>query len=399
MNTKILGTKMKLYDLAVILMMTQVMLDRITYIEGDKIGKVLTVASLGLFMVVILLENTYTLIQLFVIGVVSVIALYSSRQMGEYFLLTSVILAIASLRKEHERTIIIIHTVKLVFVMVSVVWYTLFELIGGEETLTLLSGEHIDHKFGFTNPNIFALTVTWMIFERVYLYYDKIRPIHIVGVALAGPVLFYLTACDTAMYVLFLAAILLVLDRVKYWDKVLFFASKFSFAGFALFNYFCVYYYANQSLRLQSFLMNLDDLLSARIREVAQIYSMQGTTAFGQSVDIGGEVAYDTYYRITTLICDGLYSYLLVCLGYVNTIILAIMIYYTAKQRRKRDCMFILIYTLYAMMENHGLNAFLAFPILIYQTNFFNYFNKAGESGKKKKQVVANNQERLESSL
>ena len=132
-------------------------------------------------------------------------------------------------------------------------------------------------------------------------------------------------------------------------------------------------------------------MLSARIRETAQIYSLYGPTALGQEVDLGGEVAYDTYYRITTLICDGLFSYLYVCLGYINTIILVVMIFYTAYQKKKRDCIFIFIYTLYAIMETHGLNAYFAFPILIYQRDFFKAFNRV-----KKKEEEAVSYERTD---
>jgi len=52
------------------------------------------------------------------------------------------------------------------------------------------------------------------------------------------------------------------------------------------------------------------------------------------------------------------------------------MIYYTAKKGSKRDWIMIFIYTMYAIIESHGLNAYLAFPILLYQCNFFKSFNK-----------------------
>lgn len=391
MEDKILGKKMKVYDLAVIFMVMQVMLDRITYIEGDTLSKLFTVASLGLFVLVIVFENTYTPAQVAVIGIVGAVALYSGMQMGEYFLVMTVVLSIASLEKDTERTITIMHKVKMLFVVISVIWYVCFEIIPGKEQLTIITGVHNPHKFGFTNANAFALVVTWMIFERVYLSFDKMKPRHIIALAISGPAIYYLTACDTAMYVLIFATLVIWVCRLGWVTKFMTFGSHFVFGAFALFNVFCVYYYAHKSLRLHNFLMDLDDLLSARIRETAQIYSLYGPTALGQEVDLGGEVAYDTYYRITTLICDGLFSYLYVCLGYINTIILVVMIFYTAYQKKKRDCIFIFIYTLYAIMETHGLNAYFAFPILIYQRDFFKAFNRV-----KKKEEEAVSYERTD---
>ena len=57
MKDKFLSSRMKAYDLAVILMVAQVMLDKITYVEGDMLSKLFTVASLGIFLLVIFLEN------------------------------------------------------------------------------------------------------------------------------------------------------------------------------------------------------------------------------------------------------------------------------------------------------------------------------------------------------
>lgn len=376
MKDKFLSSRMKAYDLAVILMVAQVMLDKITYIEGDMLSKLFTVASLGIFLLVIFLENRYTLVQTIVIAVVGIITVYSGIRMSEYFLVMTLILSLASLEKDTERTILLMHRTKMFFVVISVAWYILFEIIPGNEPLTILTGQHNDHKFGFSHANAFALIVTWMIFERVYLYFDKIKTRHIVAVAFSGPLVFYLTACDTAMYVLVFATIVLALGRVRVIEKLIGFGAKIVFPVMAVINALFIYLYADGTSRIHEFLLDLDKALSARIREAAQLYSIYDATLFGQSVDLGGEVPYDSYYRITTLICDGLFSYLFVCFGFASTIILTVMIYYTAKKGSKRDWIMIFIYTMYAIIESHGLNAYLAFPILLYQCNFFKSFNK-----------------------
>ena len=130
----------------------------------------------------------------------------------------------------------------------------------------------------------------------------------------------------------------------------------------------------------------LDKLLTGRIRQTAHIADLYGFTLIGHNVPIGENVPYDPFYRISHLVCDGLFSRFLVCNGVIFTIIISVVIWKYIKYNPK-DSDIAILFSIYCVLEVHGSNVFMVYPLLIFGSYFLysignckNNFRKVGNT-------------------
>lgn len=379
------SNSIKVYDLAVILMTIKVMLDRVVYLNAIKfLDNILIVISLFLFVLVIIVENKYSIKEWIIIGVTGVLCLYSSLQMKEYFLILSYFLIIASINKNIKHTIKIMRNIKMIFVIISIGWYIFSYFITQDTIYTVIKNGKIAHHFGFTHPNAFALIICWIMLENIYLNIENFRKKYLLVYVVVGLLLYWMTSCDTAMYILILAAVLRLGSYYTVIEKIQTKIAKFIFPMLGIMNFVCIYIYAKRGGILYNFVSFLDIFLTARIRQAAQISSMYGFTLFGHYIPIGHNVSYDSYYRISLLVCDGLFSYFLVCIGFIYTIIISILIWKYVK-RNSEYSIIVILFSCYCILEVHGLNVYMAYPLLLFGCDYLNNLKKRPIRNKKGK--------------
>ena len=356
----------KIYELAVITMTLKVMLDKLVYINNHGIiDNTLIILGVGLFLICFFFETKHTLLEYVVIGVVGILCLYASLKIGEFYLLMTFFLIIASVNKDLKRTVRLMRTVKIIIVTVSIVWYAVALIVFKDTVYSIVKNGRIAHHFGFSHPNAFALIVGWILLETLYLSYGEYKSRMYVLYPLAGVVLYYFTSCDTIMYVMFAVTILLAFGRISALQRPIHFVAQYFFPVIAVINAFCVVTYMRRGGLLYQVVRGLDKILTARIRQVAYIMEYYGVTLFGHEVPIGDKVTYDSYYRINSIVCDGLYSYLLVCLGVIFTVMLSVVIWYCVRRKAEYSIIAI-IYAIYGILETHGINAFMVYPIFLF---------------------------------
>lgn len=379
------SNSIKVYDLAVILMTIKVMIDRVVYLNAIKfLDNILIVISLFLFVLVIIVENKYSIKEWIIIGVTGVLCLYSSLQMKEYFLILSYFLIIASINKNIKHTIKIMRNIKMIFVIISIGWYIFSYFITQDTIYTVIKNGKIAHHFGFTHPNAFALIICWIMLENIYLNIENFRKKYLLVYVVVGLLLYWMTSCDTAMYILILAAVLRLGSYYTVIEKIQTKIAKFIFPMLGIMNFVCIYIYAKRGGILYNFVSFLDIFLTARIRQAAQISSMYGFTLFGHYIPIGHNVSYDSYYRISLLVCDGLFSYFLVCIGFIYTIIISILIWKYVK-RNSEYSIIVILFSCYCILEVHGLNVYMAYPLLLFGCDYLNNLKKRPIRNKKGK--------------
>lgn len=379
------SNSIKVYDLAVILMTIKVMLDRVIYLNAIKfLDNILIVISLFLFVLVIVVENKYSIKEWIIIGATGVLCLYSSLQMKEYFLILSYFLIVASINKNIRHTIKMMRNIKMIFIVISIIWYIFAYFITQDTIFTVIKNGKIAHHFGFTHPNAFALIICWIMLEILYLNIKNLKKIYLLVYVVVGLLLYWMTSCDTAMYILILAAVLRLGSYYTVIEKIQTKIAKFIFPMLGIMNFACIYIYAQRGGILYNFVSFLDIFLTARIRQAAQISSMYGFTLFGHYIPIGHNVPYDSYYRISLLVCDGLFSYFLVCIGFIYTIIISILIWKYVK-RNSEYSIIVILFSCYCILEVHGLNVYMAYPLLLFGCDYLNSLRKRSIRNKKGK--------------
>ena len=358
----------KIYELAVVIMTLKVMLDKQVYFNNHGVlDNGLIVIGVCLFLVSFFFETRHTLIEYMVIGCLGILCLYASLQMREFYLLMTFFLVIASINKDPVRTVRLMRAVKILFVIVSVVWYVLALFVMKDTVYVVVKEGKVLHHFGFSHPNAFALIVGWILLETLYLSYGKYKNSMFVLYPLSGIVLYYFTGCDTIMYITVATAVFLFLGRFKALQGILHTTAQYLFPILAIANAFCITTYMKRGGGAYKVVQILDMLLTARIRQAAYIMERYGVTLFGQEVPMGDRVPYDRYYRLSNIMCDGLYSYLLVCMGLVFTLLLSFAIWYCVRKKKEYSIIAI-IYAIYGILETHGINAFMVYPIFLFGT-------------------------------
>ena len=370
----------KIYDLAVIIMTLKVMLDKQVYFNNHGIlDNGMIVIGVCLFMVSFFFETKHTLIEYIIIGCIGILCLYASLQMGEFYLLMTFFLVIASINKDLTRTVRLMRGVKIIFVIVSVLWYVLALFVFKDTVYTIVKEGKVLHHFGMSHPNAFALIVGWILLETLYLSYGKYKNSIFILYPLAGIVLYYFTGCDTIMYITFATAVLLGVGRIKVMQGVLHMVAQYIFPILALGNAFCIVTYMKRDGVFYKLVQFLDTILTARIRQAAYIMNQYGITWFGQEVPMGDKVPYDSYYRLSNIMCDGLYSYLLVCLGVVFTLLISVMLWYSVRKKKEYSIIAI-VYAIYGILETHGINAFMVYPIFLFGAECLTQMHKTLEA-------------------
>lgn len=368
----------KVYDLAVILMSMKVMLDRVVYLNSIKfLDTILMIISLFLFIVVILMEQKYSGKQWVVIVGTGILCLYSSIQMKEYFLIISYFLIIASVNKNINYTVRIMRRVKIIFIVVSIIWYVFSYFVVKDTLFTVIKNGRIAHHFGFTHPNGFALVICWIMLETLYLNINNFKMIYMYVYVILGIALYKITSCDTAMYILILASVLKFSSYYTILNKLQVIVAKYIFPVCGILNFLCVYIYTKQRGILYKFILLLDEFLTARIRQVALIASRYDFTLLGHNVPIGQTVPYDSYYKINLLVCDGLFSYFLVCMGIIYTIIISLLIWKYIKYNPEHSII-VILFSCYSILELHGLNVYIAYPLLLFASDFLKRIRHKG---------------------
>jgi len=180
-----------------------------------------------------------------------------------------------------------------------------------------------------------------------------------------GVVIYYFSCCNTIMYIMFATSLLLVAGRVRSLQKPIHVVAQYVFPLIAVGNAFCIITYKNRGGFLYEVVYLLDKFLTARIKQSAYIMEHYGITFLGHKVPMGEELVYDPYYRLSTIMCDGLFSYFLVCSGFVFTLIISFAIWYCVRRKREYSIIAI-VFAVYGILETHGINAFMVFPILIF---------------------------------
>ena len=114
----------------------------------------------------------------------------------------------------------------------------------------------------------------------------------------------------------------------------------------------------------------LDKLLTGRIKYAAYAYIRSGVSWLPRYLDYADEgvISWTEEWRLNTFTFDSLYSFLFIQLGIVWVGILGLMIAVVRKKFEFRNKLFILIWTLYATVEVHGLNCIKFFPLILLTT-------------------------------
>lgn len=326
---------------------------------NETMDTVLTGAAVLMFVLAILRQG-YTIRELFLCMIVSVIALYSCLQCGNSALLITILTCLAIRTKAPEKVVEFMFRYNVLFFAVHTFIALLSAAVLGSKLTVMYYGVMRFH-LGLGNKNRLAIIVFNLLLAWIYLHFDNIKQKNIAQIIAIGIIVYLATGTRTFLVeIAFLLLILYLAKRpITRTQCPLTMPTKVIFPMAALIMILLVVNYTSYN----AILVQIDNFLSARIRLGAYAYARDGFTLLGQRVD--GTAVWDEVYKLNSFTFDNIYTSLAINQGIIWIILLSIAFFFMAKKGDVKNNFVLIIWTLYGITEVHGLNCYMFFPLVL----------------------------------
>ncbi len=256
------------------------------------------------------------------------------------------------------------------------------------------------------HANTFAMYLCWISLEYLYSSFERLTYLNIGIVWLIN--FFFYQFCDsnTAMITVTFACILILCCKVLHgsrkeiFEKIITVVSKYLYAFLSIFFVSIIIGYVN-GLFVPVFEF-FDDLFTGRLLYGAVAYDLKGISFFGKSFSFDSK----TYWRghwVDGMIFDNCFIWMMISYGIVYLVLISLGCIIFNSKMTVRDKIFILLYTMYTVMEAYVMNAAICFPLLILgihmtrhvekENRAYDYIAKRRELLKHKKEIIINGTE------
>lgn len=221
--------------------------------------------------------------------------------------------------------------------------------------------------FGFTHPNIFSIKFGWGIIMYLWLNWEcmtKRKWILLYALSL----IFYIATKSDSWLIIFGILMLSVCRKIKFITR---FVSAFSYVSFPILGLMNIYvatrYLVNGKLTNYSII--LDIFFNRRISMGYLAIKENGITLFGQKIEMNHN--WDRIFNYNGYTIDSTYVYLFACLGIVYFILISMGFFQLRKYNSYKAALVILSFSLFSLIEVHGIYLTNSFALLLLKTVFF----------------------------
>lgn len=310
-----------------------------------------------------MIQLRYDASKLFIHIAVITLALYSSLQISNMWMLYSALIILFSERHKEEEIIKTILITMGALFLFNIVSFTYYYFYSPQSLLIVADTNRIRYALEFASPNEAArfwvyLTFLWYFLRDKIGYYEWMIIFFITGI------IYYLTDSEALFYILFLPLITLLYKSI-YFKKIISNFSRYSFALLAVLTWYLITH--------MSALIYLIDawLFTGRLRLSELALQQYGYTLLGQKIEtfvhIGGARNY------SFLVVDNAYAYFLISYGIVFLAIVSFL-FIAARVERKdyRVGAMFLLYAAFGLAENNIIEPSAVFPVILaYKRNPF----------------------------
>lgn len=308
------------------------------------------------------IKKVHIIFALFVIMTV-----YTSIQIDNYIILFTA-LGIIALKGMNVKSIIkMSYYVKIFWLTIHFSAFTFAMFCFPNSVKYSLIDNEVRYRIFLTQPNTCAMLFLWVIFEYMYLNYEKLSFNKFLISSLFFGVIIYLTKSKTSIIVYVLLWLLIWQNKRKCIKKLVGFFSKYGYIILSAFFAFVTVNYNNLS-----FSRILNTFLTGRLAGAAKTYSTNGFTLFGQYLELGKKIEWDPIYRVTSIWLENAYSMMFLNFGIVYAILIAIALWYASDYLTHKDKIFVCAMLIYGISESYIVNIFLCFPLLIVASAIYN---------------------------
>lgn len=325
-----------------------------------------------------IITQRYTLFKFVFSIVLFCLCLYTCIKCYYFYLYFTALLFIAIQDVDLEKALNIVWKFKAFLISIHVIAYMAAFILNpysvpysyrnGVQRMTFYQG----------HANTFSMYICWISMEFLYSNFKKLTPLKL-GVVWFINYFFYIF-CDsnTALTIITMASILIYIsmlknDFSKYYEWLIKIFSKYLYAFLSIFFVTIIIGYVNGLF--SGVFEILDQMFTGRLLYGAVAYDLKGLSIFGKVAAFDDKIFWRGHW-IDGMIFDNCYIWMIVCYGIVYLVLISLASIVFNSQMDIRDRIFIILYSLYTIMEAYVMNAAICFPLLIFGI----YFTKKKKS-------------------
>lgn len=330
------------------LTMIKTLCGRSNYIPyPDQMDNLVSACILFTFIFAIFLKK-YSIKNLFLYGIVGLLALYTAKITGIMLLPVTVLIILAIRNEPMDFVAKFMYFWKIRFFII----HSIFAFLLAPTGLSRIGGIYERNRryrmnFGFNYAGQFTDYVMDLMILWIICNYDKLNKTSFIKLFIVA-IFTYL--CSDSKTGLGVSCILIVLvwlsKRTTKMDRIIRNFDQFSIPVLTG----LLFYTINSFALGKSWAYYIDDLLTTRIRLNGYLYSIYGTTWFGQVIEsYSGE--YSEIWQSIGSTFDCVYSWLIIEVGAVWLILIALSFYILAKRRDRLLNCFLAVWILGALTD------------------------------------------------
>lgn len=222
------------------------------------------------------------------------------------------------------------------------------------------------YAFGFGKHNLFFLSAFLVILTFLYVEYEHINMWYFIGTLVPMVIVFKLTYCRTGFILFFVLWIMIFIDR-KLHVRSVYRVYCFSYLIGGIISLTATILYDGQNL----FMQKINHIFNGRLEIMSTYYNNVGIVLFPRNIE--------TFSFYLNRIIDNLYMSLIITSGIIIGTVFVILMTRCSlalyKQNMGKELIFMVIFAMYAMLEefplNPSMNPFiLLLGVLLYKERF-----------------------------
>lgn len=353
--------KVSVYDIAIFSMVAKGFVDASGAIPSSQIIDVLCVGAYIISIVFLIVKKRYTLNTLILIGMVSLVLLYTSAKTGYSDPMISFLCIVAIKGKDFNT---IVNKILKYYLLMFMVHF-LLTIVGaflGNVRLSIVNRGVLRYTLGFVHPNTTGAKFFVLLVLLLWNRFKRIKWAEIISLFVLETIVYYICKSRTA-YILSIIALILfpIAQRPNVIIQKLFTnIAKFIFPATAIGIYVVTVLY--QKGNIIGILINKG--LTGRINMAAYAMNRVGFTLLGREIDFYGRLSSYSYeYSLHSFTFDCVYSFIFCSMGLVYLAVLSLLFFQLACKKNVLVNVGIILWALNGITEVTCLNGFNFFPI------------------------------------
>lgn len=349
------------FELGIILFTIKTFFDVSDIFSVGTIGDSLLVIIAMISMIISIIKQRFSIKTLLIYLVVTIMSLYTTMKTGQSVIIITTITCLALRKKDLNKTIQTIYSISKILLTIQLFCFFALVLVKQQPLLLSMSDGRIRMSLGFVHPNSFAIYFLNLLLMWVWLNYEKINKKDILFMILLSTLCFLMTDTKTSYIITLIFSILLYLIKYSKLPKnIINIISKYIFPILSVLILILIIKFLDGNIIAHK----INHMLTGRIKLGAYAYNKFGLSLLGQNIEFG-TIIWESSWLLNSFTFDSIYSTFWINWGWIWIVVLSILFLKLSNLKNKKINLFIIVWSLYAITEVHGLNGFLCFPILL----------------------------------